>query len=488
MRKSDEVIEQSPRRFENPPPDNKCDIGKKDETMENITKGLTDSDEDLKKEEMTQHFMKNITGSVEDHQKQIHDFLNRLGLESFYPEKITLMDVTKVTSNNNASQLADIPWIVLRNLMMINSTSRDKMVEESLEKIPNDTFSSSERDLSEDSTVDDIWSELGMRETQDSINPIDIIVAIFKCSSPALKGIIAAKMFMCKLAIPFMFPCENKTLMLSYSPLHSIVIDDTNDKSGMIQKMSVDCPSDIITFIRLGRPSISKSKLINTILSDTSHETFFNKNCPLGKTNRCVSNGLIEVAWYIPSGKANNFPNVTMVLNLRGDCKDHQPQLDFLSAISSVVVVFLELETLHDQKAVQMLSVLHNSGPSGIILAIDALKHDLPTIGRLCTEYYYQFPKHKQGTKMCIVAKNMETESNSEVTKKMRQHMSEFLKKSITRPLSKTLQKKTFQFVKKDEDEKQFKQVREMASTILSCIPNDCMKVRNIITPLQGET
>jgi hypothetical protein len=31
-----------------------------------------------------------------------------------------------------------------------------------------------------------------------------------------------------------------------------------------------------------------------------------------------------------------------MVLNLRGDCKDHQPQLDFLSAISSVVVVFHE--------------------------------------------------------------------------------------------------------------------------------------------------
>jgi hypothetical protein len=77
-----------------------------------------------------------------------------------------------------------------------------------------------------------------------------------------------------------------------------------------------------------------------------------------------------------------------MVFNLRGDCKDHQPQLDFLSAISSVVVVVLEFETLHDQKGVQMLSVLHNSGPSGIILAIDALKHDMLTLGRLCTEYY----------------------------------------------------------------------------------------------------
>ena len=89
-----------------------------------------------------------------------------------------------------------------------------------------------------------------------------------------------------------------------------------------------------------------------------------------------------------------------------------------------------------------MLSVLHNYGHSGIILAIDALKHDMPTIGRLCKEYYYQFPEQKQGTKMCIVAKNMEIESNFEVTKKIRQHMSDFLKKSTTEPLSAILQKK----------------------------------------------
>jgi hypothetical protein len=48
MRKSDEVIEQSPRRFENLLPDNKCDIEKKEETMENITKSITDSDEDYR--------------------------------------------------------------------------------------------------------------------------------------------------------------------------------------------------------------------------------------------------------------------------------------------------------------------------------------------------------------------------------------------------------------------------------------------------------
>jgi hypothetical protein len=47
---------------------------------------------------------------------------------------------------------------------------------------------------------------------------------------------------------------------------------------------------------------------------------------------------------------------------------------------------------------------------------------------------------------------------------------------------------KRLQFVIKDEDEVQIKQVRKMASEIMSFIPNDCMTVRNIITPLQGET
>jgi hypothetical protein len=81
MRKADEAIEQSPRRFEIPLPDNKCDIEKKEETMENITKSITDTDEDYKKEEMTENIMKYITGSDEDYQKDFQDFLNRLSLD-----------------------------------------------------------------------------------------------------------------------------------------------------------------------------------------------------------------------------------------------------------------------------------------------------------------------------------------------------------------------------------------------------------------------
>jgi hypothetical protein len=65
MRKSEEAIEQSPRRFENPLPDNKCDIEKKEETTENITKSITDSDEDYKKDETSENITKSIPDSDE---------------------------------------------------------------------------------------------------------------------------------------------------------------------------------------------------------------------------------------------------------------------------------------------------------------------------------------------------------------------------------------------------------------------------------------
>jgi hypothetical protein len=45
---------------------------------------MTVNDEDYKKEKTTENIMKNITASDEDYQKDFHDFLNRLGLESCF--------------------------------------------------------------------------------------------------------------------------------------------------------------------------------------------------------------------------------------------------------------------------------------------------------------------------------------------------------------------------------------------------------------------
>ncbi|KAK9535487.1 hypothetical protein VZT92_007865 [Zoarces viviparus] len=61
----------------------------------------------------------------------------------------------------------------------------------------------------------------------------------------------------------------------------------------------------MVSFLRLGSPSLSKSELMNTLINDR-HKTFFDRNCP-GSTKSChLMNGVAEIAWYCPAGKPND--------------------------------------------------------------------------------------------------------------------------------------------------------------------------------------
>ena len=63
-----------------------------------------------------------------------------------------------------------------------------------------------------------------------------------------------------------------------------------------------------VSFIRLGRPHKSKSTLINDILSENKHDTFFNLDCPQGEKqfNRMLTIGSIEMTWYLPQVDEEN--------------------------------------------------------------------------------------------------------------------------------------------------------------------------------------
>ncbi|CAG2192340.1 Interferon-induced very large GTPase 1 [Mytilus edulis] len=89
---------------------------------------------------------------------------------------------------------------------------------------------------------------------------------------------------------------ENKPLEMCVWPLRSIILECKQQK-GTSQDMSVDYPCAIVSFIRIGRPSVSKSKLLNEILTDQYHNTFSNKDCPLGTAKRIISEGMVEAAW-----------------------------------------------------------------------------------------------------------------------------------------------------------------------------------------------
>lgn len=267
-------------------------------------------------------------------------FIKKVGLDSFYPEAMEISDAMKIY-NKMPRHLKGIAIMFIRNLVMLNYTCRDKLLEKCIHDIRK------YQQIKREDQNDD-------NSSKSTVNPLDLIVAVFKYSSPMLKQILATKLFMCKLAIPLGFPALDKDRMLvSIWPLRFLVLEwKTNERS--FQHIAVDCPCQIVSFIRLGRRTISKSKLVNEILTDEHNNTFFNKDCNLGTTKRLVSTEMIEVAWCLPSSESI-LGKICMFLNLRGDGEIYANQVTLLSKISSVVVIIMETKHFNNTHYKQLL-------------------------------------------------------------------------------------------------------------------------------------
>ncbi|XP_052076177.1 interferon-induced very large GTPase 1-like [Mytilus californianus] len=422
-------------------------------------------------------------------QLAIEDFMSKFGLDKVYPQKITLLDVMTIQSPA-AYTLSQVPWMVLKNLMMMNSTCRDKMLQEFLERISSENLNEEKSNSSIEN--EDSWSDLSMfdtdiDDTQIKVNPLDLLVALFICSSQSLRNILVAKLFTCKLAIPLVIPSAINELTLTNSLLYSIVLDEKMDNNLVRQVLAINCNCHILSFVRFGRPSISKSKLINTILSDSTHETFFNENCPLGTTPKTISQGIIEAAWFLPSGELNNFEKITMFLNLRGNSKTEPKQLQLLSRLSSVIVILVDLDNLQDISTQEMLKELQNVVTGGVVLALDAYKYDNRTSREICQKYLKQIPVQNMKTKLCLLAVNKQNTSASEIKKNLHLQLASLLKKIDVEPLSTRIDAETDSDITRNKESDYLRKAKEKVENILECLPRDVIDVKGLVTPLQGK-
>ncbi|KAJ4949252.1 hypothetical protein JOQ06_020768 [Pogonophryne albipinna] len=102
----------------------------------------------------------------------------------------------------------------------------------------------------------------------------------------------------------------------------------------------------MISFARLGECSLSKSEILNKLLSNSQqyHDTFVHSNMEGGDSPRRISNGLVEMTWYLPCGNKNMdvFSEPVAVANLRGDIASFETQLSFLCQTSAAVFVFFD--------------------------------------------------------------------------------------------------------------------------------------------------
>ncbi|XP_064176274.1 LOW QUALITY PROTEIN: interferon-induced very large GTPase 1-like [Anguilla rostrata] len=159
------------------------------------------------------------------------------------------------------------------------------------------------------------------------------------------------KMSMCQLSVPLLLPkCDTQQCTLMLWSMSDIVIKykphSLTDPSGFVEESIVLSKLPVVSFVRLGNSSLSKSQILNQLLSNPQqyHDTFVHKNMECGNTPRKISNGLVEISWYLPSGKRNIdiFSEPLAIANLRGNLRDFETQYAFLCHNSAAVFVFCD--------------------------------------------------------------------------------------------------------------------------------------------------
>ncbi|KAL3046611.1 hypothetical protein OYC64_004571 [Pagothenia borchgrevinki] len=183
------------------------------------------------------------------------------------------------------------------------------------------------------------------------MNPLDIITALFLCSDGFVQQEMALKMSMCQFSVPLLLPnCDTKQCTLMLWAMRDIVKkyrpQSLSESKGYIEERIVVSELPMISFVRLGECSLSKSKILNELLSSSQqyHDTFVHRNMECGDSPRRISNGLVEMTWYLPCGNENMdvFSEPVAVANLRGDIASFETQFSFLCQTSAAVFVFFD--------------------------------------------------------------------------------------------------------------------------------------------------
>ena len=294
--------------------------------------------------------------------EKVHSLFKELNLCQYYPKKLRLQDALLVRSDTLRMSLNKVP--ITHSSQLSHLTLHKIMAYDYLCR-------------------SDLMYNCKDRSTK--IHPVDNLLALLTCSDDILNQDLMDRLTKCQLAIPFVLPDPfTKQLTLPLWGMKSII---KKWKCFKIGEPEVEhefpitrYPTPIISFIRIGkrqRRGVSKSKLLNEVISETHYDHFFHRDCGGGHFPLLMGEGLIDTCWYLPAGKPEDaFPNVITFLNLHGDARHYPEQSRFLTQISSMCFALLTEEEDRLQLDLASTTVLKDftseSVPGGIVLLNDA--------------------------------------------------------------------------------------------------------------------
>ncbi|XP_073687780.1 interferon-induced very large GTPase 1-like [Garra rufa] len=297
----------------------------------------------------------------------IQHLLNRLNLESRH-YILRAADVLQLTEHSlqSCESCADEELIqtFLQKLLMMNYRARyinTTNVQDHIQQTDNDSLED-EGDIFKEMSF---CSEISKT---DSLHPMDVQMAVFHYADGFLKQLMVTKLSQCQYALPLLVP-DPFTKQIDF-PLwtfrqinKSWKVKNTNNES--ISQMQPICKAQtpMVSFFRFGSVSSSKSLLMNSLINE-KHNTFFHRNCPGSSTSRVLMDGVVEIAWYCPSGKnTDKFTECVAFCNLHGDAEEHEKQLQILTEMATVNVVLLSQLDRNDKSTTMIQNLYRNRKP-----------------------------------------------------------------------------------------------------------------------------
>ncbi|XP_067220214.1 interferon-induced very large GTPase 1-like [Chanodichthys erythropterus] len=287
---------------------------------------------------------------------------------------------------NNKLRAADVLQITKHSLQSHESCAEEELIQTFLQKLlmmnyraryininkASDHDKTQQRDTDSSEDIGDIFKAVSLpykiTSQPDRIHPMDVQMAVFHCADGFLKQMMVTKLSQCQYALPLLVP-DPLTQQIEF-PLwtfrqinKSWKIRNTNNEIISQTQPIYMAETPMVSFFRFGSVSSSKSQLMNSLINE-KHNMFFHRNCPGSSRTRVLMDGVVEIAWFCPSGKnTDKFNDCVAFCNLHGDAGDHEKQLQILTEISSVNVVLLPQLDMNDRSAENIQSLFRITKP-----------------------------------------------------------------------------------------------------------------------------
>ncbi|XP_077308018.1 LOW QUALITY PROTEIN: interferon-induced very large GTPase 1-like [Lithobates pipiens] len=417
-----------------------------------------------------------------DYRSMDKDFLlllQRLDLEKYYPQKMKNADFHTICQpslvEEQISKEKQLPLHFLQKLLMLDYRARYVQCEFTSETVYAEVRSIQEEENMHttdflDQFLDDENEDFEQQNSnsEQPIHPMDVQMSIFHCANDFMRQYLYTKLSFCQFALPLLVTLPStSSVEFPLWAFQEVKKKWKNKSVKSYDKFIKETEVPIISFIRLGPSSTSKSQLMNWLISKQRHDIFYHRHCEGSTQNALLMNGMTEIAWYCPGGKEDDrFDDCIAFTNLHGDAKEHDKQVKFLEEISSVIVIlFSELDT----KGRELLEWLLRSSKSLICLCADKEKGS-----------------SSKGTKVKIGIKNRnEAELVQQISKTI-QSLLAISKERFSLDTCASIAKKHGFIV--DEDKEQCKQGREQADVLLSLLKEkNVSTMKEAFLPLQGD-